>query len=400
MILHIPVEGGHQGGRLTLVHKGKLKSFFNHVNSHRQLHVWAFHHTCQQVLEPLTSGAMVLLVVRLVWTNPPMDPLFRQLDVPAFLESLMEVNQCLDVVPWNSGPGPSKDPSGMAKRDQGFFFFLQNQYDLTTWDFNDLKGEDRLLAMLLRSCPLTEIHLTTIRRCFDEVQPDEEDYDESMGCSCCMGGHSMGAGYRYLELTSITVDNCWIHPTDGRVTLPSGLSYENLHGRLVGGGPNQLHSTPADREADEEKVNEEEVRQHFYVTPVLFVWPKSQSVRNYCKYGFDALLDRLENRQDALEELRQVLSFIRESPAQVWRDPDSGGADRAERLFRLCIKFEAKEEGLDLLDLLSVEFSSGGTQKTFEGIRDDKVAQAVADFECQVGGKSPNRNLFNRNILK
>ena len=113
---------------------------------------------------------------------------------------------------------------------------------------------------------------------------------------------------------------------------------------------------------------------NIFTSPLVhFVCLESQSVRNYCKYGFHADLDRLESRR--------VLNFIRENPAKVWRDP---GADRA---FLLCIKFEAKEEGLDLLDLLSVEFSSGGNQKTFEGIRDDKVAQVVVDFECHFACK-------------
>ena len=61
----------------------------------------AFHNTCQQELEPITAGAMAILVVRLVWTNAPIDTLFRPIDIPAFIEALADVKRCFDRLDWN-----------------------------------------------------------------------------------------------------------------------------------------------------------------------------------------------------------------------------------------------------------------------------------------------------------
>ena len=62
----------------------------------------------------------------------------------------------------------------------------------------------------------------------------------------------------------------------------------------------------------------------FTSPPVHFVCLKIQSVRNHCKYGFHAYLDRLESRR--------VLNFIRENPAQLmWRNSDSRSGSRSSR---------------------------------------------------------------------
>ena len=108
----------------------------------------------------------------------------------------------------------------------------------------------------------------------------------------------------------------------------------------------------------------------------------------YSKYGFDTLLDLIESsRDDGLDNLCKLLDVVNSNPAQVWRDAETGGAERAGRLLRFCLKLDAKEQGLRLLGLLNAEFSTNNGQKTFEGIRDDRVALAVAEFECRVAGK-------------
>ena len=47
------------------------------------------------------------------------------------------------------------------------------------------------------------------------------------------------------------------------------------------------------------------------------------------------------------------------------------------RLLRLCTVLNAREEGLSLLKVLA---DNG------EGVRTNQVAQAIADFECQITG--------------
>ena len=55
--------GGHQGGAIKLNYHGKLKNFATHLDSERGFSFWAFHSSRQEELEPITSGAMALLVV-------------------------------------------------------------------------------------------------------------------------------------------------------------------------------------------------------------------------------------------------------------------------------------------------------------------------------------------------
>ena len=391
MILHIPVEGGHKGGRVKLAYRDKTKTFFNHIINHRQFHVWAFHTTCQQVLEPLTSGAMALLVVRLVWTNPPMDPLFRQLDVPAFLESLADVRTILDRSAywcWDvngehdscscHSDGPDYDYA--YGDDEGFFIFLKNKYGPAQWKFSSLKGEDRLLAIIFLLCPSAEVHLAMVKQNFKEDDNKiDDDVDDSSSRSIDEDDDKM---------PPYSVYN-WMNPEDRPIHLTGLGGY--LRSRLVINDDNcclKLKEKPSGREPDSVELLSKGARMLSYDTPALFVWPKKKSLDFYFRYGFDVLLDRLESSSNdggGLEDLGRILKCIRKKAARVWTD--SNGADRAERLLYLCVRLGAKEEGLDLLDLLNTEFSSGGTEKTFEGIRNDRVAQAVADFECQVGGK-------------
>ena len=56
------------------------------------------------------------------------------------------------------------------------------------------------------------------------------------------------------------------------------------------------------------------------------------------------------------------------------------------RLLRLCIRLEAREEGLALLKLLGLDFAEdsqgvGNDTENFEGIQTEQVAMAIAKFQ-------------------
>lgn len=74
-----------------------------------------------------------------------------------------------------------------------------------------------------------------------------------------------------------------------------------------------------------------------------------------------------------------------------WNEQGKRKGELAPRLLRLCIALQAREEGLALLKILGSNFVCGaGISKaeSFEGIQNEQVAQTIADFECQVSGKT------------
>ena len=390
MLLQIPVVGGHTGGAINLSHRGNLKSFPTHAESKRRFSLLAFHSFCQQELEPITSGAMALLVVRLLWTNAPIGTLFSPIDHPAFIEALTDINGCFNRLAWNSTSAEDLDHSDDSCYDacgsecgskcschnandaddpyhrdhqgeEGFFFFLKNSYKAGP-TFSSLKGEDCQLALLFRCFPSIKVHLTVVEQKFDEELQIE--------------GWSDGDDDEPL----LTASN-WIHPEIGPVNLSGMEGYPRgrlIHKELT------MHEEPEDRQPDREVEDPDSgYSRSTYLTPALCIWPKEESIAMHASYGFDALLNRMESSSfdgyGALEGLGKLLNAIQRKPSGIWIDPVTGGADRAERLLRLCVKLRAKNEGLRLLRLLSNEFQ-GSNSRDAEGIRDDAVALAIAEF--------------------
>ena len=258
--------------------------------------------------------------------------------------------------------------------EEGFFFFLKNNYDpASTLTFSSLKGEDSHLAFLLRCFPsFIGVHLTVVKQIFKE--------------ECIHGdGDSNNDDEPFLSAFS------WVHPEIGPVQLSGMDGYPR--GRLIDGLGRKMHQLPGDRRPTRTE-EENGFSRSTYLTPALCIWPKKESLPIYLKYGFDALLDRMESSSadcyDGLEGVRELVDAIALNPVQVWKDPDTGGADRARRTLRLIVKLGAKEEGLRLLKLLDKDFCGKDGKMYFEGIRDEAVAEAIAEFECHVGGQCQN----------
>lgn len=388
-----------------LAHCGKVKHFDTDTQSGRAFQWLAFHSSCQQVLESISEGAAALLVYRLVWTNAPSDQVLRHLNIPAFIEFVNELKNVLrswdsldtkltlDVDPDDSCDydgcnsfrhascgycGRRSESEDETNGEEGFIIPLKHRYDLDGWSFSSLKGEDRVLAMLFQSCPSAAIHLVMISQIFkDEDLPDGDS----------------SAGYEDEE-PSYGASN-WIG-LEGPVRLIGMGDYVSR--RIIG-----KEETRPERDPDRTRKTKDPdcdggmLRELTYLTPALCVWPKKRSMAFYCNYGFDAFLDRLERSTgDGLETLKSAMYFIGRNAEKVWRDPATGGADRAERLFRLCVKFQAKEEGVKLLGLINSECYIN-YQYVYEGIRNEKVAEAIAEFQCLVAGMIPLFTIFKHN---
>ena len=171
-------------------------------------------------------------------------------------------------------------------------------------------------------------------------------------------------------------------------------------------GRNLLRRFLSEERAKQKEENTRTCTRYFYHF-VLVIWPKHQSFRMYCRYGIHSLLDGMENalsssssiqaeknRHEITGDLKKMISFCCAEPQRAWSEEnlqDKGKGDLTLRLLRLCIALRAREEGLALLNILGSNFGSNGvdcTAESFEGIQNEYVARAIADFECEVVGKS------------
>ncbi len=93
--LQLPVEGGHEGGRLNVEYKGKSKILENNYQSGEHFYVSTICSCCNEVMEPITSGWRLTLVFNLVWINAKTR---LPIDFPIFLSALREIEATL--TPW------------------------------------------------------------------------------------------------------------------------------------------------------------------------------------------------------------------------------------------------------------------------------------------------------------
>jgi hypothetical protein len=92
LILQLPVEGGHVGGRLKVAYREKDQVFENHKDSDRSFYVSSFYGNSQHSMEPITRGARLTLTFNLVWENAQN---IIPKDFPVFLTAVKEIQESL-----------------------------------------------------------------------------------------------------------------------------------------------------------------------------------------------------------------------------------------------------------------------------------------------------------------
>jgi len=261
--------------------------------------------------------------------------------------------------------------TGAEQEQDLLFYVLEGNYYNEKLDFNQLNSGDRIIADLLRRCPFLEVHLAVVTQ-------------QTIHCPNDKGEPSC--------TTKFAIGN-WINTKN----LPQ-VNYEgikiNFFEQMV--GDSDEFRIPTRRPFNEEKDVNSTTRQ--YNLPVLVLWPKHQTDRIYCQYGFQSILGRVEsqlgatwltdlptifsripNRTDLINDLRLALEYCRSQPL-VTLKPVTGlhAKSGALRLLEFCNSLRAREEGLSLLQLLG----------TTEGVPDEKVAKTVANFVHTVTGKT------------
>ena len=96
VILQLPVEGGHKGGRVVVEYKGKRKIIDTDQGSDKNFYLSSFYNCCDHFVEPVTEGYKLTLVFNLVWRNLKAE---KPDDVPVFLSALNGIRKVLKS--WN-----------------------------------------------------------------------------------------------------------------------------------------------------------------------------------------------------------------------------------------------------------------------------------------------------------
>ena len=390
VVLQIPVKGGHQGGRCTVEYQGKNKKFENQQNSDQHFYLSAYYGSCAHMMEPVTQGWKLTFVYSLVWTN--VKSVIPR-DFPVFITAMTEIQQAL--IPWI----PDQQVAINAKKEDILFFILEEKYEENKLAFHRLRGKDKKLAQLLGCCPFLDVHLAMVTHektvthyygeGLDELS-DTEDYDDE--------GIKETSEYKYSR---------WIDSTGVERNLRLEL---NLMEQYVGPNRNLLTSNALKpdkkQQVSTDERDEMDINKQFFYHGVLMIWPKHQTTDFYCRYGLESLLDRMETllkasnnleeiREDMIEDLKNIISHCCTEPALVWNKWTAPAMEDGEltlRLLRLCTALNAREEGLALLKVLGEDFAKKPKEtdfprnETFEGIQNEEVAEAIAEFECKVTG--------------
>ena len=151
LMLQIPVEGGHCGGDLVVIHEqGETRLDRSHDNG-RKFYLSASFIDCAHQISPVTDGWSLFLTYYLTWEKSLVISPHR-MDLPTFLSSLNTVKEILS--PWQS-PTENYDTEMLV-------IPLTNDYARIPLNYSNLKGNDKTKANLLQSTNLLEVHLATV----------------------------------------------------------------------------------------------------------------------------------------------------------------------------------------------------------------------------------------------
>ncbi len=268
----------------------------------------------------------------------------------------------------------------VACKEDLLFFVLQEKYEENDISFHSLRGKDRDLATLLQNCVFLDVHLAMVTS------------------NILRNGYYGRSSIN--ELKSAEVSR-WIDSNDAI----RNLTMNRLHWKKqrVGSNRNFLATCRLSRDgfnSDTKKSYGVVMRQHDFYHCILVIWPKHQSIEIYCRYGPHSLLSRMESllcnekdRQQVIRDLGEIISFCCAEPLKVWKANPPKTERKGEftlKLLHLCITLRAREEGLALLKMLGADFATSNSKRqqttTYEGIQNEDVAKAIAEFECEVTG--------------
>ena len=356
-MLQIPVEGGHRGADLIVRHGLETAQLDRSRDNGHLLYLSASFIDCAHKISPITEGCSVVLTYQLVWNTETRVTVPRGICFPTFFSSLNTVKQILS---------PFKSPTEDFDTEM-LVLPLANDYARIPLSYSNLKGSDQLMASLLQSSNLLEVRLATIvnyragtayhgrRISTERAENDGSDSPPQLK------QEKLAPSSKRRTMSKIIENNCSIKEffqLSGRkdankdsISLPIIWSRDYIFNNIesVEDLFDQV-SSPDKEEYDRYHTPADglELKQWWY-KPVLIAYPQD-SVAIKCRKNFYAVvtdlnkiiaISKTEHQQSNLLQLRKIINFLYRQ-----KQIEDEYKECLEMLLEICIKLEAKEEGL------------------------------------------------------
>ena len=282
-------------------------------------------------------------------------------------------------MPNATSASPAEDQEQPHPLEAELLLFLPLKEKYEELSFSLLTGRDRMIAQLFRSLSFLDVHLAFVTQLVDSNMDPLADWEQPCDWT-----------KRIFKITK------WF---GSRNSLPLSKQIVLDAKTQLLGKVNHIQGVSNGPIGEEDKV--------IFYHAALVIQPKTQSVFHACRHQLDAVLDYLEFHASEIQKisttfcpsackqplaiLRLVISYCQANPLLTWKHPESN--QRSRRLLELCLNFKAKQEGLKLLEsmgnevILNFPTPHNSIPNMFvEGIRDDLVAKAVANFVTQISG--------------
>lgn len=332
MTLHVPVEGGHEGGRLVIEHHDETRILDLSSNSHQNFYMTVVHADSDIEMQPILSGRRMELVFHMKWKHPAIVLYPPLPDISAFLVALTKLKK--DLKSWLEHT--SED--GLTKM---LVIGLEHNYDPLSHSFATLEGQDRSVAHLIRSAALLEVHLARLTRHVTgsvqagilNIEASEDEWRNSKA--------SKSVSIKEVHRTVHTVSH-WMGVDDCAAQF-QGLDIDT-QSQFVGSvfKPN---AQPDQRKLVPYPDFSGRTLNLWYHQTVLILWPKSKSFYFDLRYRFDHLLDRMERESmtKPTELLKNVVSMSNICTLTSLR---------LCRLLNLCLRCKDAEKASRLLEMM------------------------------------------------
>ncbi|CAM6088096.1 unnamed protein product [Calypogeia fissa] len=343
-----------------------------------------------RALRQIETGTRLCLAFNLIRRNSPTERIPR-----GFVNR--RVKKAEDVLqPWLNRPTSGKfDFIGVK-----LAFPLQHRYTEANLSFAGLKGDDLVLAEVLKNCrdqsnqKVLDVHLCLVARYRRaSVNPHERHarrFEPKYDHANDPEPYTMAA----IMEENIWVKK-WVNVNDERVT---GSWIENLEidfqNELVVKhhyGHGVFDYDPDLSQYTSGMGNHGCEVEYWSHVAMLVVWPKAKTISVFCELGVSQALDDLESRLQTTDpsfcgELEQIAGFCKRHPLQVWEQWKDLKKDTVTpRLLQLCTRTGMTAEVLEILDLLAADLPRYGKVQFKIGVRNVHVVQALATSVEELG---------------
>ena len=389
MILQVPVEGGHEGGRIKVELHDTVRVFNVSEGSDRFCHLTAFYGDCDYHFDEVTFGWRMAMIFDLFLVTPKEPEYNKHLPAPN-LQNFLSINNFRMIL---------SEWSELKCPPQLFALLLHHRYSVSELGFHGLKGRDLLIAQFLHSIGTIDVGLSHIFKYEGGISlSNDGNDDDDHECVCCMAKHCACQNRRICDtdIEEVLEDDISIvnwTGSDGRLIDCNGFDID-IDSEVIQFG-RSLFSEPESKEIDFTRSGTFDgpfIVQR-YQQAVLLFWRKSHTMDLFLNANFTVALEQLEANPN-IEDFRKVITFCCQKPHRVWTDANDR-ENRTCRLLRLCILLKATIEGLKLLDAMAKEFPARVAEDDdpsppivdYEGIRTKSIAEGLADLIVLIGWK-------------